>query len=110
MSEIDINNVLQQMRTLQAGASQTPDVPAADASQAAERPDFGSLLKGAIDQVNEASQHAGELQKAFHKAPEETNLTEVMIASEKAGLAFDAMKEGRNRLVSAYQEIKNMKV
>ena len=38
------------------------------------------------------------------------DLPEVMIASQKASVSFEAMKEVRNKLVDAYKDIMNMPV
>ncbi|MEM1090161.1 MAG: flagellar hook-basal body complex protein FliE, partial [Pseudomonadota bacterium] len=38
------------------------------------------------------------------------NLAEVMVALEKASVSFEGVKQVRNRLVAAYQEIMNMPV
>jgi flagellar hook-basal body complex protein FliE len=38
------------------------------------------------------------------------SLAEVMVASQKAGLQFQAMTEVRNKLLTAYQEIMSMQV
>jgi flagellar hook-basal body complex protein FliE len=38
------------------------------------------------------------------------SLAEVMVASQKASLQFQAMTEVRNKLLTAYQEIMSMQV
>ena len=39
-----------------------------------------------------------------------TPLVDVMLARQKSGLAFQAVTEVRNKLVSAYQDIMSMQV
>ncbi len=110
MSEIDINGVLQQMRVLRAQAQMPPTAPLQAPVTTSEKPNFGGLLKSAIDQVNESSLNAGTMQTAFQREDTDASLAEVMIAVEKASLSFEAMTQVRNRLVSAYEEIMRMQV
>jgi len=106
MSQVNVNQLLAQMRAL---ASQVQDKGAFEAVQP-EESSFSTLLKDSIDKVNETQQKAGKLAESFEKGAEDADLTEVMIALQKADLSFQAMTEVRNRLVSAYQEIMNMPV
>lgn len=71
---------------------------------------FGNLLNNAINQVNEVQKESGKLQTAFQQGDPDATLTEVVIASEKASIAFEAMTEVRNRLVNAYEDIMNMPI
>ena len=106
MSNIDINQVLAQMRVLSAkAASEQPSV-----GETAGGPSFSSLLSESIDKVNDTQQHANELAKSFDAGDANVDLPEVMIALQKASLSFDAMTQVRNKLLSAYQEIMNMPV
>lgn len=111
MSQIDIDQLLSQMRTMRAQAQGVFDVPsAAQAEEGPQAADFSTLLKSSIDQVNEAQKHAGQMAEAFEKGDPQTDLSQVMVALQKANLSFQAMTEVRNKLVSAYQEIMNMQV
>ena len=108
MSSIShVDQVLAEMRRLtaaaQAGPEQTEQAAAGDG-------DFSTLLKRSIDQVNATQQAATKLSSAFSAGDPDVNVTEVMIALQKAGVAFQAMTEVRNRLVSAYQDIMSMPV
>lgn len=106
MNEINTDQLLSQIRAL--GASLQPS-SAPPASQPAAT-GFGELLKNTINSVNDAQQHARHLKLGFQSGAGDTNLVEVMIASQKADIQFRAMTEVRNKLVSAYQEIMNMPV
>jgi flagellar hook-basal body complex protein FliE len=108
MSSIsNVDQVLAEMRRLtaaaQSGPVQTENAAAGDG-------DFSTLLKQSIDQVNATQQAASKLSNAFSSGDPNVNVTEVMIALQKAGVAFQAMTEVRNRLVSAYQDIMSMPV
>ncbi len=68
---------------------------------------FGDALKTAINQVEEmhgsAEQQMAELLKG-----DRGDVHNVMIAVEKADVAFQLMMQVRNKIVSAYQEISRM--
>ena len=78
------------------------------AKPAGDRDSFGSLLRNAINQVNDLEKGSqGELQKFLNN---ESDLHSVMIALEKADLSFQVMMQVRNKIVSAYQEIMRTQV
>ena len=108
MSSINnVEQVLAEMRRLTAVAQGGPaEVNAAQAS----RTEFADLMKQSINQVNDTQQVATKLSSAFSAGDPNVDVTEVMIALQKAGVAFQAMTEVRNRLVSAYQDIMSMPV
>ncbi len=109
MSDISsINQVLAEMRRLAAAAQgEAAQGPQATGSSGA---DFSALLKQSIDQVNDTQKAAGKLSAAFSAGDPNVDVAEVMVALQKAGVAFQAMTEVRNRLVSAYQDIMSMPV
>ena len=108
MSEIDVNQVLAQMRALRAVA-QGPSAESTPAPGGTGE-DFSALLKQSIDKVNEAQSTAGELRDKFVAGDPNTDLTEVMVALQKASISFQAMTQVRNNLVSAYKDIMNMPI
>ena len=108
MSEIDVNAVLQQMRSMAALAEGRAAAPAEQ--DAAQRPDFAGLLGDSIGKVNEMQQNAGQLATAFEVGEPGVDVARVMVAMEKASLYFQAMNQVRNKLVSAYQEVMSMQV
>ena len=79
-------------------------------SDGAKAADFGSALKGALDQVNQSQQTASGLARSFETGSTDVNLTDVMTAMQKANISFQATVQVRNRLVSAYHDIMNMQV
>ena len=102
MNDIRISPALEQIRKLSiAAGSSVPEVPA-------EGIDFGSLLKKAIDDVNDNQQKAMKLKSAFESGDKTMNLAEVMVASQKASISFQAMMQVRNKLVEAYKDVMNM--
>ena len=101
MSNMDINQVLAQMRISRDRAF-TPSV------QPESPTDFSSLLKESIDKVNDTQQQAGKLATAFETGETDASLAEVMISLQKASVSFQAMVQVRNKLVEAYKDVMNM--
>jgi flagellar hook-basal body complex protein FliE len=116
MSNVAIDQVLAQIRSmsLQAGAGVKPPAAAAlsapGAPGAASGPAFGELIKQCIDAVNRSQQSAGALADAWERGSSGVDLAHVMIESQKASVSFRALTEVRNRLVSVYQDIMNMSI
>ncbi|MEM7001172.1 MAG: flagellar hook-basal body complex protein FliE [Pseudomonadota bacterium] len=114
-SNQQIQSVLAQMRALRAQAQQPPVAGGIDAALDAGRvqpqddAQFGKMLKGAIDQVNDLQKTSSKLSTQF-MAGEEKDLVKVMIAGQKSSLGFQALLQVRNRMVSAYQDIMNMPI
>ncbi len=72
--------------------------------------DFGSLLKDAVNNVNELQLDAGQKRTAFELGDRSVTLADTMISASKAGIAFDATVQVRNKFVEAYKEIMSMPV
>ncbi|MEW6764625.1 MAG: flagellar hook-basal body complex protein FliE [Pseudomonadota bacterium] len=111
MSDMNIHDVLSQMRTMRTQAAQNlrgqepgAVVPVGGGD------DFGSLMRRAIDGVNALQKTSRQLETRFEAGDRDVDLTQVMLADQKASLAFTAVTEVRNKLVTAYQEIMNMPV
>jgi flagellar hook-basal body complex protein FliE len=68
---------------------------------------FGSVLKTAINQVEELHGSA-EAQVTDLLKGDRSDVHNVMIAVEKADIAFQLMMQVRNKIVSAYQEVSRM--
>ncbi len=109
MSNMQITQVLAEMRALQARAS-GGIAEAPTASAAAQPSDFANLMKGAVDHIATMQNQATSLAQAYESGDKDVDLTRVMLEVQKAGLAFRAMTEVRNKLVDAYQQVMNMSV
>jgi flagellar hook-basal body complex protein FliE len=117
MSNLQINNVLSQIRTLQQqtrigmpGVRPAQDLAGPDAATGTSQTSFANVLKAGLDKVNETQANASRLATAFEKGVPGVDLAQVMLESEKASVSFRAAVEVRNRLVSAYQDIMNMQI
>jgi flagellar hook-basal body complex protein FliE len=104
VSELAIQQLLAQMRTLSAQLE-----PSAQPAQA-QGPGFGGALEQALRGVSQQQANATELAASLEAGAPGLDVAQVMIEVQKAGIAFKAMTEVRNRLVNAYQEIMNMPV
>jgi len=65
---------------------------------------FKDLLKGLVDQVDTLQKNADASIQGLVTG-KTTNIHEVPIKMEEAGIAFDLMMQIRNKLVDAYKEI-----
>lgn len=110
MSSIEINQVLAQMRALAAQAQSRVETPAAGATGPTEQADFSAMLKQSVDHVNALQSQASELSQAFELGDPKVDLTQVMVAMQKASVSFQAVTQVRNKLVTAYNEIMNMPI
>ena len=115
----DINQVLQEMRALKDRAQGSNNNQNINESSAASvqnnisktnNVEFQSILSSAVDQVNSVQKHSNDLAEAFQLGDPNITLSQVVVASEKASVAFEAMTEVRNRLVSAYEDIMKMPI
>lgn len=70
---------------------------------------FQSVFAHALDQVNALGHAAGDARASYLKG-EGTSLVDATIAANKADVAFQAVTQVRNRLVSAYEDIMNMPI
>jgi flagellar hook-basal body complex protein FliE len=117
MSNMQIDGVLAQIRSLQQqvklGApnlAKPGDVVGAAGVQGGNATSFATVLKQGLDRVNEAQMRASDVATKFEKGVPGVELSQVMLESQKASVAFRATVEVRNRLVSAYQDIMNMPI
>ncbi|NPU96776.1 MAG: flagellar hook-basal body complex protein FliE [Candidatus Omnitrophica bacterium] len=72
-------------------------------------PSFVELLKRSIYEVNQLQDQAGDkVQKLV--TGEISNIHEVMIATEEAGIALNLLLQIRNQLLQAWDELKRISV
>ena len=73
-------------------------------------PDFSSMFTNAINSVNETQQTSAALASAYERGDAGVTLSQVMVASQKATVSFQAVTQVRNKLVEAYQDVMNMPI
>ena len=77
--------------------------------QKVQPPTFGEYLVGALKKSNALQLEADERTAAMAAGRVE-DISEVMVAAQKADLALNLTLQIRNRALSAYQEIMRMQV
>src|SRR5579859_3766663 len=107
MSQIDVNNLLSQMRQL---SLQTKPVEQSFTAAAPGQTEFSSLLKKSISSVADAQIEAGQQAASFERGDEGADLARTMVAINKADLSLNTLTQVRNKLVDAYNNIMNMPV
>jgi flagellar hook-basal body complex protein FliE len=119
MSSLQIQQVLAEMRALQSRVSGVSDSlgsmpriagPGAAPTTGTQSVDFASLLKSTVDNVATMQNQATSMAEAYEAGDKSADITKVMLEVQKAGLAFRAMTEVRNKLVDAYTTVMNMSV
>lgn len=112
----DVTQLLSEMRAIRSridNSTATLESELSSADRVSSGPDniqFSDLLAEAIRQVDAVQKQSGALANAFQQGDANVTLTQVVVASEKSGIAFEAMTEVRNRLVNAYEDIMNMPI
>lgn len=109
---IDSSRIEAMISQLKAAATKAPGMtnPLAETDKAATKVNFADALTAQLNQVNGAQQKAEQLGQKFSMGDDSVNLSDVMIAGQKANIAFQATIQVRNKFVSAYQDIMNMQV
>jgi flagellar hook-basal body complex protein FliE len=92
--------ILQQSQALAAASSGTVAAPAA-----AQR--FDTAMTDALKAVSAVQDEAGAASAAFERGDSQ-DLASVMIARQKASIAFEATLQVRNKLLGAYKDVMSM--
>jgi len=93
-----------------AGGVYPPLIPPANIGPAApesKETGFGEVLRSAIGQVEDLRAEADQQVTGLLQG-DRSDVHNVMIAVEKADVAFQLMMQVRNKIVNAYQEIEKM--
>ncbi len=117
-NRMDINRVLAAMREIksqvqipQQGIDQPDNQSKELKNLSSEKIDgFGQLMNQAINNVNELQNTSTAMAKSYEQGQAGVDITDVMIASQKASVSFQAMVQVRNKLVEAYRDVMNMPV
>lgn len=112
MSQIDVNNLLLQMRQMSAQIN-APSMALANADKATSvspGESFGALLEKSIAEVGQSQTEAGRMAASFERGDPGADLAGTMVMIQKAQLSLSAMNQVRNKLVDAYKDVMNMSV
>ena len=108
-NSIDTNALLVQLRAMAEDAGIPPSQALnAEDTTAANAVDFSSMLENSLQSVNARGAEAKELRESFEAGTPNVELSDVMVAAQKARISFEALTQVRNKMVSAYQEIMRM--
>jgi flagellar hook-basal body complex protein FliE len=108
MSEVNMTNLLNDLRVAASKASSGGGEGIAQPG--VQSVDFGSVFKNALDAVNASQQTSDKLKDAFELGEPGIDLPQVMVATQKASVAFQGMLEVRKQLLKAYQDVMSMQV
>jgi len=106
---VEFNRLMLDMRSMQMDAMAQPK-SAAQAVPELGQSSFADMLSQAINKVSDTQQASNQLATAFEIGKSGVDLTDVMVASQKASVSFQALTQVRNKLVQAYQDIMQMPV
>ncbi len=109
MSPASIQSMLQTLRAHQAQASALPSIDSTNTGSEVGKAGFGSLMSGALSQVNEIQVQSSNMRAAYDRG-EDIALTDVVLGMQKSSLAFEATLQVRNKVLKAYEDILNMPV
>ncbi len=110
MKEIDTSNLLTQLRINAAMAKSGVQENQPMAQSVATQDSFATLFQQSLAKVNELQQNASDVGTSFELGDPTLSLAEVMIAKQKASIAFESVIQVRNKLANAYKEIMSMQV
>jgi flagellar hook-basal body complex protein FliE len=114
---VDISSLLAEMRNIKAHSQAFGGIrPVGSETQISGEiarpngPRFGDVFSQAINKVNEVQQTSSHAATAYLRGDAGVDITDVMIASQKATVAFQAATQVRNKIVDAYKDIMNMPI
>lgn len=118
---VDINRLLVEMRSMksQTQAFHRPQgispgdirtAPGVAVNPTTKTPGFGDVMSQAINKVNEVQKASSSMATSYEQGVAGVDITDVMIASQKASVSFQAMVQVRNKLVDAYRDVMNMPI
>lgn len=106
MDSQGIEALLSQLKATAAMAKQAPSTRESNSP----KDSFATTLKSALDNVNQQEKTGDKLVEDVARGQNNVDISQVMVALQKADLSFQAMVEVRNKLVSAYQDIMNLQI
>ena len=80
-----------------------------DEDNEAKKLGFPQVFKELVNNTNDLQMNAADIAEKFVLG-EITDIHEVMIAAEEAGVALELVMEIRNKLIEAYQELMRMPI
>lgn len=104
----DMQGVLSVLQRAHA-ANGVVDAKSAEIAGAQTHSEFADDLLRAIRSVSESQLQAADLKERY-EAGGEVSLTDILVDSQKASVAFEATLQVRNKILKAYQDVMSMPV
>jgi flagellar hook-basal body complex protein FliE len=98
-----------QIASLSAANPLMAGFPASHANGPSDGAAFKDFLLGSLQEVNASQQQANALVERLYTG-DDVNPAEVMVSVQKADMAFRLLLQIRNKLLAAYEEVKNIRV
>ena len=124
-----LQKMQQQMRTLSMASADNqmlnqnvnntpvfnqPEVTTTSGAASIEQTDnvgaFANMLHEAFETVNNLQNDSSNKQTRFDLGDRSMTLSDVMLASQKASISFDATLQVRNKMIEAYKTISQMQI
>lgn len=124
-----LQKMQQQMRTLSMASADNqmlnqnvnntpvfnqPEVTTTSGADPIEQTDnvgaFANMLHEAFETVNNLQNDSSNKQTRFDLGDRSMTLSDVMLASQKASISFDATLQVRNKMIEAYKTISQMQI
>jgi len=87
-----------------------PKIDTPENQQTAAHPSaFGDYMKASLADVNQKIQQADQAVEALASGRNQ-DIHNTMIAMQKAGISFELVMQIRNKIISAYDEIRRMSI
>ena len=108
--QTQVSSLLEQIRESQNRAALINSDNMDGSSDTSTRAEgFGSYIQNAVRSVSETQLAASDLRDSYERG-EDVPLTDVILAMQRSSLAFEATLQVRNKLLKAYEDVKNMPV
>lgn len=106
----NIQSVIEQMRSVVNQAGTDKLKLAQDAQDTVQAPGFADAFKAQLNEIQSSQQQARDLGQRFSLGDDSVNLSDVMMAGQKASIQLQTAIQVRNKLVSVYHDIMNMQI
>ncbi|MCL6535445.1 MAG: flagellar hook-basal body complex protein FliE [Armatimonadetes bacterium] len=109
---MEIKGIVRELPRIQIREIEPPkwlQPESAPSTESAPYADFGAMLREVIGQVNDAQQHSADLAQRFARG-EPVDEQTLVLAMERASLAFQLTLQVRNKVLDAYQEVMRLQV
>lgn len=101
--------ILERNAALQRASQVGNDAAPAATTTGGAGDSFGATMEAALKSVNATQNAANRASEAYERG-ETVDVAQVMMARQKASIAFEATLQTRNKLLSAYKDIMSMPV